>query len=176
MADRYCRNCGQELRPGNRFCTGCGRAVHETAHVPTPEADVPVPPLPHQPAADGPEPAESAAQPAPSSSAQQQQRPEGFWQQFKWPILWLLGSLVFAGLWAAYVDAPTGAFVSFALEHMLRRIVVFGPMWLFLSGGFYLFARLLGEKPAFLRVIFNRWLTIFIAIFVLLSGVFTYLD
>lgn len=175
MANRYCRNCGQELRPGNRFCTGCGRAVYESAHVPTPEADVPVPPPP-QPAADSPVPAESAAQPTPPPSAQQQQRSEGVLQQFKWPILWLLGSLVFAGLWTAYVDAPTGAFVGFALEHMLRRIVVFAPMWLVLGGGFYLLARLPGEKPAFLRVIFNRWLTIFIAVLVILSGVFTYLD
>jgi hypothetical protein len=175
VADRYCRNCGQALRPEARFCTGCGRAVYETAHVPTPEAVVSVPPPP-QPAADSPEAAESATLPAPPASAQQQQRPAGFWQQYKWPILWLLGSLVFAGLWTAYVDAPPGAFVGFALVYMLRRIVVFCPMWLFLGGGFYLCARLLGEKPAFLRVIFNRWLTIFIGILVLLSGVFTYLD
>jgi len=46
MANRYCGNCGQELSPDNRFCPSCGRPVHETAHVPTPEADVPVPPLP----------------------------------------------------------------------------------------------------------------------------------
>jgi predicted amidophosphoribosyltransferase len=44
VADRYCSNCGQELRAGGSFCPGCGRPVHETAHVPTPEADVPVPP------------------------------------------------------------------------------------------------------------------------------------
>ena len=42
--DRYCRNCGQELQPEDRFCGNCGRPVHATAHVPTPEADVPVPP------------------------------------------------------------------------------------------------------------------------------------
>jgi hypothetical protein len=46
VADRYCRNCGHELRQDDRFCPGCGRAVHETAHVPTPEADVDVPPPP----------------------------------------------------------------------------------------------------------------------------------
>ena len=46
MADRYCGNCGHELRQDDRFCPNCGRPVHETAHVPTPEADVPVPPLP----------------------------------------------------------------------------------------------------------------------------------
>jgi hypothetical protein len=38
-ADRYCRNCGHELRPEDRFCPNCGQPTHETAHVPTPEAD-----------------------------------------------------------------------------------------------------------------------------------------
>ncbi len=42
--DRYCRSCGQELKPEDQFCAGCGRPVHTTAHVPTPEADVPFPP------------------------------------------------------------------------------------------------------------------------------------
>ncbi|QIN82756.1 zinc-ribbon domain-containing protein [Rubrobacter tropicus] len=46
MANRYCSNCGQELNEDSRFCPNCGRPVHETAHVPTPEADVPVPPPP----------------------------------------------------------------------------------------------------------------------------------
>jgi zinc ribbon protein len=35
--DRYCSNCGQELRDEDRFCPSCGSAVHETAHVPTPQ-------------------------------------------------------------------------------------------------------------------------------------------
>jgi hypothetical protein len=42
---RYCSNCGQELGEEARFCPSCGRPVHEVAHVPTPEADVAVPPL-----------------------------------------------------------------------------------------------------------------------------------
>src|SRR5215204_920269 len=46
--DRYCRNCGQELQPEDQFCGNCGRPVHATAHVPTPETDVPVPPPPQQ--------------------------------------------------------------------------------------------------------------------------------
>ncbi len=46
MANRYCSNCGHELNEDSRFCPSCGRPVHETAHVPTPEADVPVPPPP----------------------------------------------------------------------------------------------------------------------------------
>jgi zinc-ribbon domain len=44
--ERYCGNCGQELSPGDRFCPNCGRPVNRTAHVPTPEADAPVPPPP----------------------------------------------------------------------------------------------------------------------------------
>ena len=44
---RYCSNCGQELGdPGQQFCPNCGSPVHRTAHVPTPEADVPVSPAP----------------------------------------------------------------------------------------------------------------------------------
>ena len=53
MASRYCSNCGQELTEDSRFCPNCGRPVHETAHVSTPEADVPVPPPPGQQEAGG---------------------------------------------------------------------------------------------------------------------------
>ena len=48
MTQRYCTNCGAELREDDRFCPNCGRPVHETAAVSTPEADVPVPPPPQQ--------------------------------------------------------------------------------------------------------------------------------
>jgi zinc-ribbon domain/LmeA-like phospholipid-binding len=44
--ERYCSNCGYELRPEDRFCSNCGMPVHRAARVPTPEADRPVPPLP----------------------------------------------------------------------------------------------------------------------------------
>jgi len=37
---RYCGNCGQQLQPEEQVCPNCGRPEHETAHVPTPEADV----------------------------------------------------------------------------------------------------------------------------------------
>jgi hypothetical protein len=43
---RYCTNCGHELKPDDQFCTNCGVPVHRAAVVPTPEADRPVPPLP----------------------------------------------------------------------------------------------------------------------------------
>lgn len=46
--DRYCRDCGHELSSNDRFCTGCGSPVKQTAHLPTPEANVTVPPPSHQ--------------------------------------------------------------------------------------------------------------------------------
>ncbi|MDQ5827574.1 MAG: DUF4352 domain-containing protein [Chloroflexota bacterium] len=36
------------MAEGDRFCPNCGTPVHQAAHVSTPEADVPVPPLPQQ--------------------------------------------------------------------------------------------------------------------------------
>lgn len=55
MADRFCRNCGNELRQEDRFCPNCGQPGHETAQIPTPEAEIPVPPLNNaaQPSAGG---------------------------------------------------------------------------------------------------------------------------
>ena len=69
--DRYCRNCGQELQPEDRFCANCGRPVQETAAVPTPEADVPVP-LPPQ-AEDRSVPTQ-AQQPRPDLVAEERER------------------------------------------------------------------------------------------------------
>lgn len=43
MAQRYCTNCGSELKPDDSFCASCGRPAQETAAVSTPEADVGVP-------------------------------------------------------------------------------------------------------------------------------------
>jgi predicted ester cyclase len=43
--ERYCSNCGHELKLEYQFCSNCGRPVHQTARVPTPQADIPVPPL-----------------------------------------------------------------------------------------------------------------------------------
>jgi hypothetical protein len=44
--ERYCSNCGHELKPEDQFCSNCGMPVHRAARVPTPEASRPVPPLP----------------------------------------------------------------------------------------------------------------------------------
>ena len=43
--ERYCSNCGHELGLEDQLCPNCGRPVHLTARVPTPEADIPLPPL-----------------------------------------------------------------------------------------------------------------------------------
>src|SRR5215211_5964599 len=63
MADRYCRNCGQELAEDDRFCSNCGTPVHEADYMPTPESDVPIPPPPRQAwetTSDTPPPAQTA--------------------------------------------------------------------------------------------------------------------
>ena len=36
--ERYCGNCGNELKPEDQFCRNCGGPVHRAAHVPTPDA------------------------------------------------------------------------------------------------------------------------------------------
>jgi hypothetical protein len=46
LPERYCSNCGHELKPEDQFCSNCGMPVHRSARVPTPQADRPVPPLP----------------------------------------------------------------------------------------------------------------------------------
>jgi zinc-ribbon domain len=48
VAQRYCTNCGAKQGNEDRFCSSCGRPVHETAAVSTPEADVSVPPAPQE--------------------------------------------------------------------------------------------------------------------------------
>jgi ribosomal protein L40E len=46
LAQRYCTNCGAELREDASFCGKCGSPTYKTARVSTPEADVPVSPPP----------------------------------------------------------------------------------------------------------------------------------
>src|SRR5215213_4020504 len=58
--DRYCGNCGHELSPEDKFCRSCGTPAHQAATVPTPEADVPVPPPPQQVEGDATPPLQQA--------------------------------------------------------------------------------------------------------------------
>lgn len=44
--ERYCSNCGHELKPEDRFCSNCGMPVHRASRVGTLEVNRPVPPLP----------------------------------------------------------------------------------------------------------------------------------
>ena len=87
---RYCGNCGNELDPEDRFCQNCGRAVHQTAQVPTPEADVPVPAPPQQ---------EAETQPLEHQEAQPRQP-------------WTTRQLVLGSLGAFFVVFVVGAFVA----------------------------------------------------------------
>src|SRR5215203_3805227 len=59
---RYCSTCQHELKPEDLSCPKCGTPLILEAHVPTPEADRPVPPPP-QPGAGSP------GEPAPATSA-----------------------------------------------------------------------------------------------------------
>jgi hypothetical protein len=88
---RYCGNCGNELDPEDRFCQNCGRAVHQTAQVPTPEADVPVRPPPQQ--------EEAGTQPLEQLEAQPRQP-------------WTTRQLVLGSLGAFFVVFVVGAFVA----------------------------------------------------------------
>jgi hypothetical protein len=174
---RYCRSCGQELRPEDRFCPNCGRPVHAPAHVPTPEADVTVPPPPQQ--------VEAIAQPsrtteqAAAPSPQQQQRPPWSWSQYKWKIFFFLGSVIVSSSLVAVADASTSEgnsvknvsfFIGYALGASLNLLLTYIPIWLALGGLVYLVARLLGKKPPFFRMVFDWWVTVAVVIPILLIG------
>jgi hypothetical protein len=171
--DRYCRSCGQELQPEDRFCAGCGRPVHATAQVPTPEADVPVLPLPQQDEVIA-EPSRTTEQTA-APSPQPQQRPPWRWSQYKWPIFLFLGSVIVANLLFAVTDPVNkGESVGFVIGHTLAgcmsMLLYFVPAWLALGGLVYLVARLSGTKPHFFQAVFNWWVTLAVTIPILLFG------
>ncbi len=89
MEERYCGNCGHELSEDARFCSECGQPVHETARVPTPEADVPVPPVAGQHSA-------GLASPRTEASPQQQGSwlGRGFGGRLGASVGWTLGSCI----------------------------------------------------------------------------------
>jgi hypothetical protein len=107
--DRYCRNCGQGLQPKDQFCGNCGRPVHVAAHVPTPEADIPVPPPPQQ--------AEESPQAPQASSG------EGRVQTAPWgPVLGMLVVFLALGIGALVQGmpaAPAGKDLAYQLGYQL---------------------------------------------------------
>jgi hypothetical protein len=175
--DRYCSSCGQELRPEDQFCPNCGRPVHATAQVPTPAADVPVPPLPQQDEVIA-EPSRTTEQPA-APSPQPQQRLQWIWSQYKWKIFLFLGSVIVANLLFAVTDPVTkggslaesvGFVIGYTLGGGMNTLLYFVPAWLALGGLVYLVARLSGTKPHFFQAVFNWWVTLAVTIPILLFG------
>jgi hypothetical protein len=168
VADRYYRNCGQELSPDDRFCPSCGGPLHQTVHVPTPEADVRVPQPP--PASWSPQP-----------PLQAQQHP-GVWNHYKRPILCFAGSLLAAGVleaatkpasyweWEESAAANAGFVMGTVLAAVIIRLITFALLLLVLGAGFYLFGRLRGTKVTFLQAIFDWRLLVVMVVLILLSG------
>jgi zinc ribbon protein len=103
MADRYCGNCGHELRVDDRFCPNCGRAITETAHVPTPEADIPVPPPPVTEQAD-----------TASQDASQEQTSSGFGRMY--------------GAWEWFLARPIRTKIALVLAAFVLAILL-SPLW-----------------------------------------------
>ena len=176
--DRYCRRCGQELQPEDRFCAGCGRPVHATAQVPTPEADLSVPPLPPQQAEAIAQPSRTTEQAA-APSPQPQQRLPWIWSQYKWRIFLFLGCVIFVSVLDAAADPASaegslaesvGFVIGFASASSLSYLLIFIPIWLALGGLVYLVARLLGRKPRFFQVVFSWWVTVAVVTPILLFG------
>jgi len=105
---RYCGNCGHELSEDARFCPECGHPVYETARVPTPQADVPVPPPAGQP---------SAGYTPPRTEAPPQQQ----------------GSMVGRGFGAGF-GAAMGWIVGGCLVTVVLLMVMFGGCMAMLGG------------------------------------------
>jgi zinc-ribbon domain len=157
--DRYCRSCGQELRPEDQFCANCGRPVHATAHVPAPEADVPVPPPPEQAEASqqSPQAVEQTAAPSPEPQ-----------ERLQWRWKWARGSILLflVSTFIASVQANIGATIG----RWIVLLVSFGLLWLILGGLVFLVARLIGRKPSFFWVLFDWWVTLAVVAPILLGG------
>ena len=165
--DRYCRSCGQELRAEDQFCANCGRPVHATAHVPTPEADAPVPP-----------PQQSVTTAQPSRATDQQVRSRR-WGQAKWKIFFFLGSVIVSSLLVAVAEPSTAGgspeltvvyVISYAIGTSLNFLLTFIPIWLVLGGLVYLVARLLSKNLTFFRAVFDWWVTLAVVIPILMVG------
>jgi zinc-ribbon domain len=128
--ERYCSACGQELRPEDLYCSHCGKPVHLAAHVPTPEADVPVPPPP-----EGGSTAPLANQ-AGASGTRDDGRPDQLSGQAPFSIKEVLvlgvGAGVFTLLTAPWADLPGSLF--FAILAPMMGAVVSSIIKAYMSG------------------------------------------
>ncbi len=146
--NRYCRSCGQELKPEDQFCAGCGRPVHAAARVPTPEADVPVPP---------PQQVEDRSVPSQpphtrSSEDQVQTAPRG-------PMWGMLAVFLVLGIGETIQGIPAtsakdlGFRVGVGMGTAIVTTLVVAALILLLGGVYYVTARKKGV--AFREAVFN---------------------
>jgi hypothetical protein len=77
-ADRYCSNCGRELRHGGSFCPNCGEPTQRDAQVPTS--------------------AEASAQPPPTQQPQQ----TGRWSAGRVLLLVIVAPVLLAIAWVVF--------------------------------------------------------------------------
>jgi hypothetical protein len=160
--DRYCRSCGQELQPEDRFCASCGRPVHATAHVPTPEANVPVPP---------PQQAQDSS--VPSQPLQTQTSEEQIRSATRGPTWGMLA--VFLVLWVGKtvqgMPDSSGRSVSyqigFGMGPAIGITLAIAALILLLGGVYYVTAR--KEGATFRESVFNWPLVILAGIVAFLS-------
>jgi hypothetical protein len=161
--DRYCRSCGQELRPEDQFCANCGRPVHAAAHVPTPEADVTVPPPPQQ-AQDSSVP----PQPPQTLSSEELVR-----SATRGPMWGMLAVFLVLGIGETVQGMPTtsGKSVSFQIGFGMAPAIMItlavAALILLLGGVYYVTAR--KEGVTFREAVFNWPLVILAGIVAFLS-------
>src|SRR5215208_4437828 len=162
--DRHCRNCGQALQTEDRFCANCGRPVHVTATVPTPEADVPIPPPPQQ-AEDRPVP--SQAPQAQSSEEQVRRAPRGpLWAILTVFLVVGVGQVV-KGMLTAPAGKALGDQIGTGIAYAIASMLVVAVFLLPIGGVYYVTARKKGVT--FREAIFN-WPMVIVASFVAFSG------
>jgi hypothetical protein len=152
--DRYCRNCGHELQTEDRFCANCGRPVHDTAHVPTPEADVPVPP---------PIPPAQASDPQPQEQPPGEERDATWWAMQLMVVVFLvlgIGETV-QGM-PATSSKSVGFQVGVGMAPAIVAVLVVAALILLLGGVYYATGRKQGVT--FREAVFNWPLVIVAAI------------
>jgi hypothetical protein len=162
--DRYCRNCGQELQPEDQFCAGCGRPVQANARVPTPEADVPIPPPPQQ----------AEDRPDPPQAPQAQSSEEVVQSTNRGPMWGMLAVFLVMGIGAPVRQIPAraasmdiGSLISTGLVLGIVSLVIPATVVLLFGGVYYVTAR--KDGVTFREAIFNWPLVIVTSIVAFLS-------